>query len=789
VTTSRNRRRERRAAASPPKPPEADRSVGAVTSRVDRWIAVLLAAVTIVLYWPVHDYGFINFDDVDYVRSNGPVLAGLTLASVKWAFTSLLGSFWIPLTWLSFMLDSQLYGTGAGGYHVTNALLHVASSVLLFEILRRATGEPWPSVFVAGLFALHPLHVESVAWVTERKDVLSTLFLFLTLAAYGAYAARPTLRRYLLTLLVFVLGLMAKPMLVTLPILLLLVDLWPLDRFRRTPLRRLLVEKTPFLVLSVPAAFVTMFSGGHLDVSAPLAGVPIGTRLLNACENYVVYLGRTIWPSGLCVLYPEYDTPAWRAVLAGLGLAAATVLALRMARRRPYVIAGWGWYLVSLLPLIGMVRIGHFATADRFTYVPLIGIFTLVAWSAAELVTTPQRRVIARTAGAVLLLGATVAARVQLGYWRDAITLFERTIAVTGPNFVVQYLLGLALVDRGRTDEAMARYAEALRIRPGYVNALVSMGVLLFERGRVDEAIAHYQMALRGDPRDVFAHGNLANAFLSQGRTTEALAHYAEALRIRPEIAENHNGYGKALAAQGRAVEALAEYSTALRLKPDDVAAHNNLANALADRGAVDEAIAHYAEALRIMPTHVTARANFGRFLAEHGRYDEAIVHYREALRIKPDDARLHVDLGNALASVGKVGDAVPHFAEAVRLDPTYAGAHNNLANALVMLDRVDEGMSHYVEAIRLEPRYAEAHLNLGMVLASRGQTAEAIAHYTTALQIEPTYADAHTRLGIALREQGKIDEASKHFADALRIRPGDQTARQELEALRVTGH
>ncbi len=719
------------------------------------WLAVVLAIVTIALYWPVHGYDFINFDDVDYVRANPPVLAGLTLASVRWAFTSLLGSFWIPLTWLSFMLDSQLYGTGAGGYHVTNALLHVASSVLLFEILRRATGQPWPSAFVAGLFALHPLHVESVAWVTERKDVLSTLFLFLTLAAYGAYAARPTMRRYLLTLLVFVLGLMAKPMLVTLPILLLAVDLWPLDRFPRTPLRRLLVEKIPFLVLSVPAAIVTMSSGGHLDVSAPLAGVPIGPRLLNACENYVVYLVRTIWPSGLCVLYPEYDAPAWRAVLAGLALAAATVLALRMARRRPYVIAGWVWYLVALAPLVGMVRIGHFATADRFTYIPLIGIFTLVAWTANELATTHRRRVVALTAAAAVLLGATVAARVQLGYWRDPVTLFERTIAVTGPNFVVQYLLGLALVDRGRTDEAMARYAEALRIRPGYVNALTSFGVLLFESGKVDEAIAHYQMALRGDPRDVFAHGNLANALLRQGRTSEALAHYEEALRIRPDVAETHNGYGKALAALGRAQEAIAQYSTAVRLKPDYADGHNNLANALADRGAVDEALAHYAEALRIVPTHVTARANLGRFLAEHGRFDDAIVQYREALRVEPDDARLHVDLGNALAAVGKLGDAVPHFADAVRIDPRYAGAHNNLANALVMLGRVDEGVTHYTEALRLDPQYAEAHRNLGMVL----------------------------------REQGRIDEARRHFDDALRINPDDQAARQQLEAVRVTGH
>jgi len=789
VTKSRDRRRQLRAGGSPrPTPPQPDRPAAPATSRVDRWLPVLLGALTFVLYWPVHGYDFINFDDVDYVRSNAPVLAGLTRASVAWAFTTLLGSFWIPLTWLSFMLDSQLYGTGAGGYHVTNALLHVANSILLFVLLRRATAHAWPSVFAAALFAVHPLHVESVAWVTERKDVLSTLFSFLTLGAYGAYAARPTARRYLLALLVFVLGLMAKPMLVTLPILLLLVDLWPLGRFQRTPPLRLLLEKVPFLVLSVPAAFVTMFSGGHLDVRAPLAGVPIGTRLLNACENYVFYLAKTIWPSGLSVHYPEYDAPPWRAALAGLALVAATALAVRMARRRPYVIAGWLWYLVALLPLIGMVKIGHFATADRFTYVPLIGIFTLVAWSASELASTRRRQVVALAAGAIVLASATVVARIQLGYWRDAVTLFERTIAVTGPNPVVQYMLGLALVDRGRTDEAMARYAESLRLRPDYAHAHTSLGVLLFENGKTDEAIAHYRAALREDRREMYAHANLANALLSQGRTDEAIAHYAEAVHIRPNVAETYNGYGKALAAQGRSEEALAQYATALRLKPDDADAHNNLANALAGRGAVDEALAHYAQALRIRPGWVTAHANAGLFLAELGRYDEAVAHYLAAVQLQPANARIQVDLGNVLAAAGKLDEAVVRFAEAVRLDPQYAGAHNNLANALVMLGRVEEGVTHYSEALRLDPQSAEAHANLGLVLASRGQTAEAIAHYTNALRIEPAYADAHARLAVALRAQGRTEEARAHFAEALRIKPGDPVVRRELDAMSEAG-
>ena len=753
--------------------------------RRDALVALCLALATVLLYWPVHAYDFVNLDDVDYIRRNVPVLAGLTLASVRWAFTTLWTSFWMPLTWLSFMVDSQLYGTGAGGYHVTNVLLHAASTVVVFVLLVRATGECWPSAFVAGLFALHPLHVESVAWVTERKDVLSTLVMLLTLGCYGRWVARPTAGRYLVTLVVFVLGLMAKPMFTTGAVLLLVVDLWPLRRFRGLPPVRLLVEKVPFVVLAVPFAMVTMLAGRHVVAPGELTDIPLAARLAAVCESYVTYLARTFWPSGLAVLYPEHlPPPLWQTALAALGLLAVTGFALAEARGRPWLTAGWLWYVLALVPVSGIVRIGNFASADRFTYVPLLGIFVVAAWAANELATPPARRWVAvGFAGGVLTVCATVA-RSQLAYWHDGITLFERTIAVTGANPIAQYMLGLALADRGRTDEAMTRYAESLRLRPDYAHAHTSLGRLLLDRGRLDDAVAHLSAALRSDPEDAFAHDALAHVFVQQGRYDEAIAHYVQALRFEPDVPAIHIGYGAALAARGRLKEATAEYAAALRVRPDDAEAHDNLANALAAQGRVDEALAEYAAALRLRPDFAAAHLNLALFLAERGRFADAIEHYRAALRIRPDDARAHADLGNALAADGKLDEAILEYTEALRLEPGYAGAHNNLANALVMLGRVDEGIAHYGEALRLDPGYAEAHYNLGMVEADRGRSAAAIGHYTEAVRIRPDYAAAHRQLGIVLGTEGRIEEARVHLAEALRIDPADAASRQALETL-----
>ncbi len=771
-----------RSPVADPVPPPAHLST--TGSRRDLEIAVALAVVTLILYWPAHGFDFIQLDDMEYVHSNAPVRAGLTLDSIKWAFTTLLGSFWMPVLWLSFMFDSTFYGPDAGGYHVTNVLLHAASTVVMFELLRRATGRRWPSAFVAALFAVHPLHVESVAWIIERKDTLSTLFLLLTLWAYGAYAAQPTGQRYALTLLLFVLGMMAKPMLMTMPILLLAIDLWPLNRFEGMPPRRLLLEKVPFLVLAVPPAFIAMASGHHLDDGPTIGLGVLAGRAAMACEAYVLYLVKMVWPSGLAVLYPQYDVPVWRSSLAALLLVAITAAALGLARRRPYVTAGWLWFVVSLLPVSGLVRTGEYAMADRFTYVSLLGIFVIVAWGASELIATRRQQTIAAVLGGAALLALTVVARIQLGYWQNGVTLFERTLAVTSDdNFVIQYVLGLAYAQAGRGDDAITRFNAALRLKPGYANAHASLAQLLAERGDTDEAKAHYEMALSVAPDEGFALVNLGNMMMGEKRYAEAMTQYSSALRANPDNAEAHTGYGRALAEQGRIAEAITHYTTALRLRPENPEAHNNLANALVGQGQDAEAQRHYEAAVRLRPAYEQAQSNFGIFLAERGRFAEAAEHFAAAVKLNPGDANTQSNLGNALAAQGKFEDAVGPFTESVRLDPNSASNQNNLANVFATLGRVDDSLSHYQAALQIEPGYAEAHFNMAMVLAEHDRAAEAIGHYGEAIRLKPDYAAAHAQLGLLLRAQGKLDEATKHFQEALRLDPNDPVARRELAA------
>lgn len=729
-------------------PPTAPAPPPSTPAAFDLRIAVALAIAVVILYWPVHGYDFIRFDDPDYVQSNPPVLAGLTWSSITWAFSNLQAGFWIPLTWLSFMLDTQLFGTGAGGYHVTNVLLHAVNAVGLFALLAGATGRRWESAFVAALFALHPQRVESVAWVTERKDVLSTLFLLLTLWCYGVYARRPSIGRYVLTVALYVLGLTAKPMLTTLPFLLLCIDLWPLGRFTRWPTPRLLLEKLPFLFFSGGSAVMAMVGGHHVDASAPFAGVVVGDRLANAAQSVVLYLLRMVAPVGLAVLYPEHPPPPWWQTAATVALlGAVTAGALRLRSSRPYLIAGWLWYLMALVPVSGIVKFGHFALADRFTYVALLGVYVAIAWGAGEWVTGAGRRTAASVAAAIALIGSAACTALQVPYWRDTVTLFQRTIAVTGPNPVAHYILGLEFAERGDRAAAIAHYTEALRLRPGYAHAESSLGLVLFEQGRVDEAIAHYEAALQVEPTEPYAHANLGLALERKGRAAEALDHFARASWVEPRVASFRLNYGRALATAGRRDEAVVEYRAALALAPDSAEAHNNFANLLADQGQADEAFAHYGAALRARPDYATGHANLANFLAQHGRFDDAVAHYTAALRLTPDDAPLRSDLGNALAASGKLDDAVAQYTEALRRQPDNAGTHINLANALAMLGRVDDGLAQYREALALDPSRADAHFNWGIVLEEHGQVADAISHYTAALKIRPDYAEARERL------------------------------------------
>jgi tetratricopeptide (TPR) repeat protein len=647
------------------------RLVRKIRPRSDFWICLALLLTSFAVYAPVRHFDFVNFDDPEFVRDNPHVRNGLTPEGLTWAFTSGESANWFPVTRLSHLLDAQLFGMRAGPHHISSVLFHGLAALLLFAFLRRATGVRWPSAFVAFLFAVHPLHVESVAWVAERKDLLCTLFWFLALLAYVRYTERPGAGRYLLVLLPFALGLMAKPMIVTLPFVLLLLDVWPL---RRPPG---IWEKIPFFALSAAGAIVTYVVQQHSGAVGVLAAFPFGQRVENAVVSYVVYIAKMLWPTRLAAFYPyPSDIPLWQAGLAAAALAGISILVLRSFRAYPYLAVGWLWYLGTLAPVIGLVQVGAQARADRYMYVPMVGLSIMLAWGVADLV---RRRPRARPAAAVLAAAAclccAVLAAAQVQHWRNSESLFEHALAVTGGNYVAHNNLGTALEEiPGRLPEAIAHYQSALRINPDSAEAHNNLGNAWAQLpGRLPEAIAQYEAALRIRPTYAAAHLNLGTVLMrTPGRLPDAIAEYHAAVRLGPNNAEAHNDLGRALAQlPGRLPEAIAEYRAALGADPNYAEAHNNLGNALAQfPGCLPEAIGEYQAALRAKPDYAEAHYNLAVSLGEAGRTPEAIGEYEAALRAKPDYEEAHYNLGVTLAKAGRLPEALAHFDAALRISP-----------------------------------------------------------------------------------------------------------------------
>ena len=679
----------------------------------DFWICLALLVAIFAVYAPVRHFDFVNFDDPEYVRDNPQIRAGFTSQSLAWAFSSTESANWFPVTRLSHLLDAQLFGMRAGLHHLPSVLFHALAALCLFGFLRRATRARWPSALVALLFALHPLHVESVVWVAERKDVLCAFFWFLALWAYVRYAERPGVGRYLLVLLPFCLGLMSKPMIVTLPLVLLLLDVWPLGR------RPAFREKLPFFALSAAGAMATyLVQRGSAAVQA-LGAFPLGLRLENALVSYVVYIARMLWPARLAVFYPyPSQIPWWQAVLAALALAGISILVLRCRRSRPYLAAGWLWYLVTLAPVIGLVQVGAQARADRYMYVPMVGLAIMLAWGVADwLRRAPRLRPAVAVLAVVASLLSAALARAQVEYWKDSQSLFEHALAVTDGNYLAHHNLGVALAEiPGRLPDAIAQYHAALAIQPDSARVHTDLGNALSKLpGRAPEAVAEYQAALRISPDSAIPHNNLGNTLASMpGRLPEAVAEYQAALAIDPDYADAHNNLGFALARiPGRLPEAIREYRAALRLRPAYAEAHANLAGALAES----------AESL-----------------------PEAVTEYQAALRSQPDSAELHYGLALALSKMdGRAPDAIVHFEEALRINPDYAEAHNNLGVVLTAFpNRIPEAIGHFEAALRIDPNYVDAHYNLGVALANLpGRMPEAIFQFETVLRLRP---DAEVR-------------------------------------------
>jgi Tfp pilus assembly protein PilF len=609
------------------------------TKRSELFVCLCLFLATSAVYWQLRNAEFVNIDDPRYVYENRHVKSGLTLEGVGWAFTTTHAEFWHPLTWLSHMLDWHMFGDDAGGHHLTNLLLHLANTILLFLLLNRMTQALWQSAFVAALFALHPLHVESVAWVAERKDLLSTFFWMLTLYAYVYYARSPGIARYLVVLTFFGLGLMAKPMLVTLPFVMLLLDFWPLGRLTgarsngtissagnafttsygwKTQAVRLLFEKVPLVVLAVIFSALTLMAQHKGSGFSAVGDFPLSVRTANAFVSYWKYIGMTIWPQGLAPFYPYFGEmpPFWQWAGAASFLVFVSALAVRFAARYPYVMVGWFWFLGTLLPVIGLIQIGRHAIADRYTYVTIIGLFIVVAWGIPELLKTmPHRKVVLWAVAAVVLAASMITASRQAGHWGNSTRLFEHSLKITTDNYVAHNNLGAALYNQGHTTEAIEYYLRSLRIEPAYEEAHYNLATALYRQGRTAKAIEHYLQALSTNPGFVDAHNNLAAALYKQGRTAEAIEHYLEALRIDPASIDVRINLAGVLYNQGRITEAIEHYLEALRIDPENAEGHNNLGVAFVRSGNIEEAIPHFREALRIDPNYVGAKNNLRKAL------------------------------------------------------------------------------------------------------------------------------------------------------------------------------
>jgi Flp pilus assembly protein TadD len=568
----------------------------------DFWIYALLAAAIFAAYGRVLRFGFVNYDDPVYLATNPHVRDGITWSGVVWAFTHSFAGNWFPLTWISHMLDCQLFGLDAGWHHLTNLAIHAAATVLLFAVLRRITQARWPSAMVAALFALHPLHVESVAWIAERKDVLGALFWMLTLATYARYVARPEPSRYAWTLAAFALGLMAKPMLVTLPLVLILLDYWPFARGFR------IREKLPFFALAAAVSVVTYVAHQQANAVVSLETIPLGMRVENALVSYAVYIAKMFRPAGLAIFYPyPQGSFAVPATLAGLGLAAVTAVAIWTARRQPYLIVGWLWYLITLVPVIGLIQAGQQARADRYMYIPMIGLSVALVWGAAELLRAwPQTQIVL---AATVCAACAVVTFTQVGYWEDGVKLFQRAVDVTGDNYVARFNLAHEMREQGDDAGAIRQLEEAVRIRPHSGLAHNELGELLGKQGRLDEALAQLRTAEVSLPDDAALHYRIGILLGTAGQADQAAAELSQSIRLDPSNADAHRNLGISLAMMDRLPEAVAEFRTAVSLKPDDANARFNLGVALVNLGQTREAVEQLSEAVRLNPGFSEARA------------------------------------------------------------------------------------------------------------------------------------------------------------------------------------
>lgn len=586
-------------------------------------LALALVILTLLTFGPVRFHGFLIWDDVAYVVENPHVRSGLSVENVVWAFTTRYASYWHPFTWLSHMLDVELYGLNPEGHHWNNLLLHVAGTLLLFLLLKSMTGALWRSALAAALFSLHPLRIESVAWVAERKDLLGLFFWMVTLWMYHQYAIERTSRKYLLALFFFILGLLSKPTLVALPVVLLLLDFWPLRRFgsardsggrqaSRDSFRILILEKIPFFLLAGASGLVTYLAARDIGALPGTDAVPFSIRFGNVLISYVRYLLKTIWPGGLSFYYPfpQDPWPLWQVVGCFLILGTLTLLAVRSASRHPYFMVGWFWFLATLLPVIGIIQVGSQSMADRFTYVPHVGLFVAAVWWSADLTADwPSRKLVQCLISFIVLFPLALTTHHQLRFWKDDFSLFSRSVQVTRNNYFAHYMLGETFLRQAKTDEAILEYEKAIRILPENPLFHRAMGIAFLKQRKFGDAVKQFRKVVTISPGSPAALTDLGAALKEQGELEEAVRFLHQALSLKP-LPETHHNLGLIYAGRGDFQNAIHHYEQALRIRPDSIMVHNDLGVALYSIGEIERALSHVSEALRMDPGNPRVRQN-----------------------------------------------------------------------------------------------------------------------------------------------------------------------------------
>jgi tetratricopeptide (TPR) repeat protein len=774
-------------------------SIRQKTSLVYAGLTLLVSAA----FWQVARCDFLIYDDWEYVVTNDMVRRGLTAESISWAFQKFHSSNWHPLTWVSHMADVQLYGLQPLGHHVTNLILHTANTLLLLALLQRLTGSLWRSALVAALFAVHPTHVESVAWIAERKDVLSTFFGLLSLLAYASYArtspwdARVSTAlgfarspAYWLTGLFLALGLMSKPMLVTWPFVMLLLDYWPLNRVSLETKalslkfgqmnRNLVLEKIPFFALTLGSCVLTFFAqraGGAVQSLEQLAPE---ARLANALVSYGRYLGKTFWPADLSIYYPY---PAgWSGlviVTVALSLVALLAIALWQRQQRPYVLFGLCWFLGILVPVIGLVQVGGQSIADRYMYVPQTGLFIVVAWLLGEGVNrTPKLRGLLIGLAVISVIACLGLTRTRVRDWQNSETLFTQALRVTQGNYIAHNNLGLHYLDQKKYEPAIRSFQAALAIRPGYAATHSNLGLALAALNQTDEAIAHLIEALRLKPTLYEARVNLANLYISQSRFLEALELLEEAVRTAPHYPEGHYSLANVLIEQGRLEEATQHAQAALQLRPDYAEALNCLGSICLKQGRFAEAMGHYRRALGVNPAFAEAQSNLALVAATQGKYDEAVAQYEAALRLKPDLLSAHLGLAMVLEQLGRFAEGAEQWAAALKVSPSLWVAHEQMGSLLVKQGKLAEALPHFSAAVIAQPDNDRLHAQYGLALDQLGETRLALAEYRRAIQLNEKQPELLNNLSWILATAAQEE-----------LRDGAEAVRHGELACRLTDH